>query len=148
MGRSFKRVDYAESGKQSVTIDDCLPADHLARFVVTIISMLDLSAIYAHYAPVGGEAFAPELLLGLLRTATGRQVQFAQDRGSDLRLARLLHRRGWHPITTRLPTFARRFWCTSWTCLRSRDRPELGIQLGNISRMGASPTRMPPRAKW
>ena len=50
MARSFKRVDYAESGKQSVTIDDCLPADHLARFVVTIISMLDLSAIYAHYA--------------------------------------------------------------------------------------------------
>ena len=28
--------------------------------------MLDLSGIYASYAPVGGEAYAPEILLGLL----------------------------------------------------------------------------------
>jgi hypothetical protein len=28
MARNFKRVDYAASGKQRVTIDDCLPADH------------------------------------------------------------------------------------------------------------------------
>lgn len=31
-----------------------------------MISQLDLGAIYARYAPVGGEAFAPEILLGLL----------------------------------------------------------------------------------
>jgi transposase len=66
MADRFKRVNYEESGKQTVTIDDCLPADHLARFIVTIISILDLSAIYARYAPTGGEAFAPEILLGLL----------------------------------------------------------------------------------
>ena len=66
MARRFKRVNYEESGKQTVTIDDCLPGDHLARFIVAIISILDLSAIYARYALVGGEAFAPEILLGLL----------------------------------------------------------------------------------
>jgi transposase len=66
MARRFRRVNYEESGKQSLTIDDCLPADHLARFIVAIISMLDLSAIYACYAATGGEAFAPEILLGLL----------------------------------------------------------------------------------
>jgi transposase len=66
MARRFKRVNYEESGKQTVTIDDSLPAGHLARFIVGIISILDLSAIYAHYAPEGGEAFAPEILLGLL----------------------------------------------------------------------------------
>jgi transposase len=66
MARRFKKVNYEESGKQTVTIDDCLPADHLARFIVAMISILDLSAIYARYAPVGGEAFAPEILLGLL----------------------------------------------------------------------------------
>ena len=66
MADRFKRVNYEESGKQTVTIDECLPADHLARFIVAIIGILDLSAIYAHYAPVGGEAFAPEILLGLL----------------------------------------------------------------------------------
>jgi len=66
MARRFKRVNYEESGKQTVIIDDCLPGEHLARFIVAIVSMLDLSAIYASYAPTGGEAFAPEILLGLL----------------------------------------------------------------------------------
>jgi transposase len=59
-------VNYEEAGKQTVTIDECLPADHLARFIVAMIGILDLSAIYAQYALVGGEAFAPEILLGLL----------------------------------------------------------------------------------
>jgi transposase len=49
-----------------VTIEEVLSPNHLARFVVTIIAQLDLSAIYACYAPVGGVAFAPEILLGLL----------------------------------------------------------------------------------
>jgi transposase len=66
MARRFKTVDYEQSGKQTVTIDDCLPANHLARFIVEIIALLDLSAFYAHYAPVGGEPIAPEILLGLL----------------------------------------------------------------------------------
>jgi transposase len=43
-----------------------LPLNHLARFVVDVITQLDLSRIYAGYAPVGGVAFAPEILLGLL----------------------------------------------------------------------------------
>ena len=74
MARRFKKVNYEDSGKQTVTIDDCLPADHLARFIVAIISILDLSAIYARYAPVGGEAFAPEILLGLLMYGYARGV--------------------------------------------------------------------------
>ena len=66
MARRFKTVDYERSGKQTITIDDCLPANHLARFIVEIIALLDLRAFYAHYAPVGGEPIAPEILLGLL----------------------------------------------------------------------------------
>jgi transposase len=66
MARKFKTVDYEKSLQQTVTLAECLPPDHLARFVVAIIALLDLSAIYAHYAALGGEAFAPEILLGLL----------------------------------------------------------------------------------
>lgn len=66
MARRFKRVDYEKSLEQTVTIKECLPADHLARFIVAVIELLDLSAIYAQYALVGGEAYAPEILLGLL----------------------------------------------------------------------------------
>ena len=66
MSRRFKTVNYEETLNLSVTLGEALPPNHLARFVVDIISQLDLSAIYAHYAPYGGEAFAPEILLGLL----------------------------------------------------------------------------------
>ncbi len=38
----------------------------MARFIVDVIAQLDLSAIYAHYGPRGGEAIAPDMLLGLL----------------------------------------------------------------------------------
>ncbi len=66
MARQFITVDYAATLKQTVTLEECLPADHLARFIVGIITLLDLRALYAGYAAVGGAAFAPELLLGLL----------------------------------------------------------------------------------
>jgi len=66
MARRFKKVDYEKALDQTVTIRECLPPDHLARFIVAIIALLDLSAIYACYATVGGEAYAPEILLGLL----------------------------------------------------------------------------------
>jgi transposase len=66
MARRFKRVDYEQSRQQTVTIGECLPPNHLAYFIVKMIAQLDLSCIYGQYAPVGGEAFAPEVLLGLL----------------------------------------------------------------------------------
>jgi transposase len=66
MPRKFKTANYAETLKLSITLDEALPAGHLARFVVDVIAQLDLSGVYARYAPVGGEPFAPELLLGLL----------------------------------------------------------------------------------
>ena len=66
MARKFKTVDYERSGQQTLTIDDCLPADHLVRFIVAIVEMLDLSVFYAYYAAVGGEPIDPKVLLGLL----------------------------------------------------------------------------------
>jgi hypothetical protein len=49
IARKFKTVDYAQSGQQKLTIDDRLPADHLARFIVAIVEILDLSVFYAYY---------------------------------------------------------------------------------------------------
>jgi transposase len=66
MARRFKKVDYGKSLEQTVTIGDCLSEDHLARFTVDMVGLLDLSSIYAHYGPVGGEAYSPEILLSLL----------------------------------------------------------------------------------
>ena len=52
MARKFKTVDYEQSGQQMLMIDDCLPANHLARFIVAIVEMLDLGVFYAYYATV------------------------------------------------------------------------------------------------
>ena len=66
MSRKFKTANYEETLNQTIRLAEALPEQHLARFVVDLIVQLDLSQIYAQYAPQGGEAIAPEILLGLL----------------------------------------------------------------------------------
>jgi transposase len=66
MSRRFKKADYAATLEVTVRLGDCLPAEHLARFVVEAIAQMDLSALYARYGTRGGEAYAPEILVGLL----------------------------------------------------------------------------------
>ena len=66
MSRTFKTVDYDQALDLTVRLGDCLPPEHLARFVVDSVALFDLSALYAHYGSRGGEPYAPEVLLGLL----------------------------------------------------------------------------------
>jgi transposase len=66
MKRTFKTVDYDQALDLTVRLGDCLPPEHLARFVVDSVALLDLSTLYAHYGTRGGEPYAPEVLLGLL----------------------------------------------------------------------------------
>ncbi len=66
MSRKFRTLKYEETLNQTIRLAEALPANHLARFVVDVIAQLDLSEIYASHAPRGGEACAPEILLGLL----------------------------------------------------------------------------------
>ena len=66
MSRKFRSANYEETLNQTIRLGDALPSNHLARFVVDLIAQLDLSKVYERYAPTGGEAIAPEILLGLL----------------------------------------------------------------------------------
>lgn len=66
MPRTFKTADYATTLKLTVSLEDAVPPNHLARFIVDVIAQLDLGAIYARYGERGGEAIAPEVLLALL----------------------------------------------------------------------------------
>lgn len=66
MSREFKTPDYDAALNSTITVREALPLNHLSRFVVDVISQLDLGPIYRRYAPVGGVAIAPEILLGLL----------------------------------------------------------------------------------
>lgn len=47
-------------------VEEWLPEDHLARFVVDIIDKLDLRSTYNKYSGKGTVAYDPKLLLGLL----------------------------------------------------------------------------------
>ncbi len=73
LSRTFKKVNYAQALDLMLRLGDCLPPEHLTRFVVDSVAQLDISALYAHYGSRGGEPYAPEMLLSLLlyRYATG-----------------------------------------------------------------------------
>ena len=66
MTRMFKQPDYRATLKQTITLEECLPEQHLARFVVAAVAHMDMSGFYQRYRERGGEAIAPEVLLGLL----------------------------------------------------------------------------------
>jgi transposase len=66
MSREFKTPDYDATLNSTIPLREAIPVNHLARFVVDVITQLDLSPIDKRYAPVGGVAIAPEILLGLL----------------------------------------------------------------------------------
>src|SRR5260221_6775951 len=66
MTRQFQMPDYEAMLNKTIRVGEALPEEHLARFVVEVISQLDLECVYRHYGNVGGKAIAPEVLLGLL----------------------------------------------------------------------------------
>ena len=66
MTRQFIAADYEEVLDAKIRLGDVLAADHMARFVVSLIGQLDLHGIYDGYGEQGGAAYAPDLLLGLL----------------------------------------------------------------------------------
>ena len=48
------------------SVDEWLPKDHLARFVVDIVDQLDLSALTRQYRGTGSAAYHPAVMIGLL----------------------------------------------------------------------------------
>jgi transposase len=85
MSRIFKTVNYEQALELTVRLGDCLPPDHLARFVVDSVAQLDLSALYAKSGTRGGEPYAPEVLLGLLLYGYATGVwSIAEDRASHV----------------------------------------------------------------
>jgi|SRR5215207_2868422 len=66
MSRKFKHADYETTLNAPIRLGEALPANHLARFVVDVVSQLDLRSLYKKYKAVGGTAIAPDVLLSLL----------------------------------------------------------------------------------
>lgn len=111
MGRTFQKVDYAEALKQTITIEECLPTEHLARFVVEAIKQFDLTAFYAQYGEVGGPPIAPEVLLGILLYGytTGVFSSRKLERGTYESIPFRYVAGGMHPDHDTLATFRKSF---------------------------------------
>ena len=62
----FVAVDRDTAYLLPPSVDEWLPQDHLARFVVEVIDQMDLSELVGQYAGRGSDAYHPAMLLGLL----------------------------------------------------------------------------------
>jgi transposase len=92
-------------------MDDWLPEDHLARFIVEVVSMLDLEPIRAAYAGRGSEAYDLPVLLSLLfygyatRTFSSRRIEAATYDSVAFRYIAA----GSHPDHDTIVSFRKRF---------------------------------------
>jgi transposase len=66
MATRFIPVDRATPSFLPPSLDELLPRNHLARFVVDIVERLDLSGIEASYGGRGSAAYHPSMLVALL----------------------------------------------------------------------------------
>ena len=68
MQHRFKQTNRKQLYLLPPSIDERLPQDHLARFIVQITDSLDLSEITKQYSNTAGgaKAYDPKLLLALL----------------------------------------------------------------------------------
>jgi transposase len=108
---NFRPIDRATPYLLPPSVEDWLPEDHLARFVVDIVDQLDLSGLTRHYRGSGSAAYHPALMLGLLiyGYATGvyssRRIEVATYESIAFRYIAANE----HPDHDSLCTFRRRF---------------------------------------
>src|SRR5665213_1339367 len=77
MGQNFIADTVNQTLLFPPSLHDWLPEGHLARFLLDVVSALDLSAIYTSYAEKDGRgqaAYAPEMMVRLLLYGYARGV--------------------------------------------------------------------------
>jgi transposase len=111
MSTRFRAVDRETPYLLPPSVQDWLPERHLARFVVEIVSKLDLHELTMPYAGVGSEAFNPEMLLGLLfyGYATGVFSSRKLEKATYDSLAFRYIAANTHPDHDTIATFRKRF---------------------------------------
>lgn len=93
------------------SMQDWLPEDHLARFVVEVVDQLDLSELTRQYAGRGSQAHHPSVLLGLLiyGYATGVFSSRKIERATHDSIAFRYLAANTHPDHDTIAAFRRRF---------------------------------------
>ncbi len=107
----FHPVDRQTDYLLPPSIDDWLPEDHLARFIVEVVDKLDMRKLENAYAGRGSAAYHPAMLLALLvyGYATGVFSSRRIERATHDSVAFRFIAAGAHPDHDTLASFRRRF---------------------------------------
>jgi transposase len=81
----FIKADRSQLNLLGYSISDFASTDNKTRFIVDIVSRLDLSSLYARYSDQGGDSYAPDILLTLWFYA------YSQGESSSRKLEELCH---------------------------------------------------------
>ena len=107
----FVSVDRDTAYLLPPSVDEWLPQDHLARFVVEVIDQLELSELTRQYAGRGSDAYHPAMMLGLLvyGYATGVHSSRKIERACHDSVAFRFIAANTQPDHDSIATFRRRF---------------------------------------
>ena len=111
MSVNFKGGNRKQQFLFPPSVDDWLPQDHLARFVVEIVDQLDLSSIRNEYGGRGSTAYDPSMMTALLfyGYATGVFSSRKIERSTYDSVAFRYVAGNSHPDHDTIATFRRRF---------------------------------------
>jgi transposase len=82
---AFIKANRSQLNLLGYSISDFASTDKKIRFIVDIVSRLDLSTLYARYSDQGGDSYAPDILLTLWFYA------YSQGESSSRKLEELCH---------------------------------------------------------
>ena len=108
---NFRLIDRETGFLMPPSVDEWLPPRHLARFVVEVVSGLDLRAMIGSYRGSGEASYHPALLLGLIiyGYATGVFSRRQLERATYDSVAFRFIAANQHPDHDTIATFRRRF---------------------------------------
>jgi len=109
--KSFKASNRSQPFLLPPSIQDWLPKNHLARYIVDTVEQLDLSKINDQYIGVGKEAYDPRVMLSLLfyGYATGVFSSRKIERATYDSIAFRYISANTHPDHDTIATFRKRF---------------------------------------
>ena len=108
---NFRTIDRETGFLLPPSVDEWLPQEHLARFVVEVVEGLDLRAMSGSYRGSGSASYHPRLLLGVLvyGYATGVFSSRKLERATYDSVAFRFIAANDHPDHDTIATFRRRF---------------------------------------
>ena len=111
MNKTFLALNRTAVSVLPRSVDDFVPSDHPARFIVDVVSRLDVSSIRSKYKPGGKRAYPPEMLVALLLYgyAHGTHSSRGLEKQTQENLAYMFIADGHRPDHDTIATFRRRF---------------------------------------